>query len=140
MSYTGYIYRLYSKTDGVENEDYYIGSTTGTIYRRLSDHVSKSKYDSTRFLYHHMYTIGPRNFDIEILDTFNYDHSSQLREREEYFIRKLKPTLNQKRAYLLEDDLKYHCLECNCTINIRSKNKHLSSRKHNELIITCIHS
>ncbi len=91
----GVIYKL------VCGEDFYIGSTTDPyLPNRLSKHRDmgrKLKWNSA--LYRAMFERGANNFAIELVERVE---GGNLRDREQYWIDTLHPTLNQHRAVRLE--------------------------------------
>lgn len=87
----GKIYKLFNKLD---NNLFYIGSTTNELNIRLIQHQSASINEKTP-LYKYMKEIGKEHFIIEIVeDNIEIDN---LIFRENYWIDKLNPTLNKNK-------------------------------------------
>ena len=87
----GKIYKITNTTD----DKIYIGSTINTLNTRFNGHKSSSR-ENKRFsnLYNHIRLIGVENFKIELIENYKCETQSQLIERENYYIHKLKPHLN----------------------------------------------
>ncbi len=100
MSVVGVIYKLHSDLC----DDFYIGSSIN-FKARKKRHKENAKKKSSK-LYCKMREIGPF-WDFTILES-DIEYGLLL-FREQYYIDKLKPTLNSKRAQILETtDFKYN--------------------------------
>lgn len=94
-TYMAKIYKLYYKN---KPKMLYIGSTTVSLSRRLSQH----RYDSTRKnskLYEFMRKYGAENFEIQLIDEVEIENERELRLCEQLSINLLKPKLNEVRAF-----------------------------------------
>ena len=88
--------------------DCYIGSSVD-VKRRLTRHKCSSEWKNqpNNPMYIDMQTIGKDKFTFEILEECD---KSILRVREQYYIKKLKPTYNNKRAFQTEEEyIKKQC-------------------------------
>ncbi len=83
----GVIYKLY------KNDDFYVGSSND-IYRRLKQHFTGNSSFSKRY---------GTPFEYKIIELFPCNNRDELREREQYWIGELKPTLNMREAYIEEE-------------------------------------
>ncbi len=88
----GKIYKIYNTI----NDDIYIGSTIQNLKSRLSSHLSHSKKNEfcKRLLYKTMNELGIENFYIELIENYPCDNKKELEEREKYWIKQEKSTLN----------------------------------------------
>lgn len=90
----GKIYKLYNLSN---HEDFYVGSTCKSqLSMRLSQHRYDATHNRTSLVYQHMKQVGIDNFIIELLESYPCNSKDELRAREGYYIRLLKPSLNQK--------------------------------------------
>lgn len=92
----GRAYKLYNSID-----DYiYIGSTTYTLSKRLSDHIYNFNQNFNTELYNHMRKIGLDKWTIKLLEGRVVDNVSELRTMEQKWIEKQNPKylLNFKNA------------------------------------------
>ena len=106
----GKIYKIWSTL----TDDFYIGSTTQPLYKRLYQH--KSHFNAKRHwnmnIYQSIRALGKEKFFIELVQDFPCDTKHELCKREGELIRELKPSLNIKidcRTYkeYLEDTKDY---------------------------------
>ena len=86
---SGRIYKVYEKID---NEKFYIGSTTNDLNIRLIQHQSASTKGKTP-LYTYMREKGRDNFSIELVE--DNIETENLIIRENYWLQELKPPLNK---------------------------------------------
>ena len=102
---TGRIYKIYHQ----DNPNmFYIGSTSKRLSKRLQQHKDTAKYNpdkKSRWL-EYLRTKNIDNFEIVLLEELKTGDKTRLREREDYYIRQLKPALNQRRALLSPEDVK----------------------------------
>ena len=120
----GKIYKITSpNTDMV-----YIGSTTATLNRRLRNHFydweRKRKYCSS------IYIIEKGNVTIELLEEVQVDSKKDLRKLEQEWINKIPNAVNNRKAYIHEEQLKESTSEYNR--KYREKNKEIIKKKHSE--------
>ena len=106
----GKIYKLVNNVD----DEIYVGSTTTSLSRRKGGHVDKAKYYPNRKLYKHLLEIGWSNIRIILLESYSCKNKDELAAREQFWIDKLKPTLNMDKAMETTTDR---------TIRIKNKNK-----------------
>jgi group I intron endonuclease len=93
--------KIYKLVNDVDNKIYIGSSTYAYLASRMNMHRQTCKDVSGRrntFLYNHMREIGVEHCQIEILERVICENKQQLREREQYWIDKLKPELNMFRA------------------------------------------
>ena len=98
---SGRIAYIYEISDGINN---YIGSTNRTIDIRFEEHKEAHKCENWK-LYEYMSKIGVENFKIREVCKFKYVSESQIRRVEQYYIQRLKSTLNERdpvENYLIE--------------------------------------
>lgn len=105
MSKIGRIYKMWFAD---QPEDFYVGSTTQTLAKRLIGHKSQAKknllLDSIL-----MNQLRFRNRDllrIQLLEEVKFDETHELRIAEDKYIQELKPTFNERRAYVCEEEHK----------------------------------
>lgn len=97
--------KLYKLTNSV-NDDIYIGSTAETtLARRMTNHRKDAKTRKS-YLYQQMRLIGIENFKIVLLEDYPCENKDQLRAKEDEWIQRLKPKLNQVRAYRTDEELR----------------------------------
>jgi group I intron endonuclease len=88
--------RVYKLTND-QTDDEYVGSTCNPLYKRLGQHKADSTKErcKNRPLYQLMNKIGKQNFQMVLLEEYPCENREQLRARESYYIKLLKPTLNK---------------------------------------------
>ncbi len=71
------------------NDQVYVGSTVGNLSERLANHKYDYKVNRCKSekLSQAFADIGPQNFQIELLEEYPCNSASELRKREEYFIK-----------------------------------------------------
>jgi hypothetical protein len=87
----GIIYKLYNKND--ENI-FYIGSSTKSLYVRTHQHKRASKKGTNKLYTYIRDNEGIENFISEVIETVDVDNIRELRQKEQYYLELLKPTLN----------------------------------------------
>jgi hypothetical protein len=93
-------------------------------------HTSNSK------LHKLMRKLGCERFEIELVETVNTDIRTKLTEREGYYQRLLKPTLNQRtenRTRAEEYEIrkcKHECAICGGKYTTRHITEHMKTKKH----------
>lgn len=138
----GKIYKLL----GAGITDVYVGSTCGSLERRLWHHNYTNQNPSQRQMTAaQLYQRSP-SVSIELLETYPCEFKEQLAERERYWMEKLKaegiPVVNQniptagltaeqlcERRRLKANENPYHC-PCGKTVRSVQKESHLASRLH----------
>lgn len=116
------VYRITNIITG----DFYIGSSCN-IKQRWANHKSPSqwKHQPNSKLYKDMSQYGLDNFIFEILE-----ETSSLKEREQYWIERLKPSYNSKRAkYWNIEQYKEVHRRCNKEWNKSHQNEYLAMNK-----------
>jgi len=94
-------YKLVSKIDG---ELLYVGSSTKLyLCQRMGDHRTAARSGETSKIYRRMREIGIENVDIILIENYPCESKDELRAREDYLIHELKPTCNQRGAFLDEE-------------------------------------
>ncbi len=149
-----------------KNDKIYVGSSTyAYLANRMHMHRVMCKDLTGRrnsVLYNHMRDIGVSNFKIELIERCNCEDKHQLREREQFWLDKLKPELNMVRAtpnpvpkertftaeqktrtkeikaiyyeQTKEQRTQPFICDCGCTIQLTEKTRHQKSKKHIELM------
>jgi hypothetical protein len=98
------VYKIYS-TDP-QDCNIYVGSTTVDISLRLARHRFDAPNHGRRTLYRHIFDNGGwGRFDVEILDVVMVSSLQEQTKAEQLYIDKLKPTLNERKAYLTPEQL-----------------------------------
>jgi len=101
----GRIYKIVNDVD----DKIYVGSTTLSLCRRMTNHRCDAKKGKTFKLYQHVRDIGIGHFRIVLIEKYPCDDREELRKREEHFIRQLNPQLNTFKAYQsLEERRQYN--------------------------------
>lgn len=91
----GIIYKLYNKND--ENI-FYIGSSTQSLYNRTHEHKRKAKKGTTKLYNYIRDNEGIENFISEVIENVEVENIHELRKKEQDFIILLKPPLNSNNA------------------------------------------
>ena len=129
------IYKIYCDIDGVD--EIYVGSS-----RNLSNRICKHRYDcntSQSKNYHYkLYryirdNCGFENFTFETLQRYSCNNAIELHMKEQEWITKLKPTLNDVKSYLTVSDKKEY--QKNYDNNRPNKEERISKGKE---IINCL--
>jgi hypothetical protein len=99
MSKTGYVYKLVS--NDVEIKECYVGSTTNTIVRK-SQHKkccnTPNKIPYNYYVYQFIRDNGGfDNWDMVIVEDFNFDKRQELHTRERFHMEQLIATLNKQK-------------------------------------------
>jgi hypothetical protein len=154
----GWIYMVYN--DDVE--DFYIGSSKNIINRK-SHHKNKyngwidGKYKNFHpILYEYIKSNGGiDNWKFYILEENEFNNKKDLRIREQYYLNKVCPSLNQNNSYESKEERKERAdnaakehyqknkgdkVKCVCGIEIieRGMKKHLTSKKHLKYIANIV--
>jgi hypothetical protein len=87
----GKIYKLCSNVD----DKIYIGSTVGTLPKRLYDHKECLVRHPERNVYNHFNSIGAENIKIVLVESFPCANRAELCKRERHWYDELKPELNK---------------------------------------------
>jgi len=143
--------RIYKITCNLPTiNEIYIGSTAD-YEQRCINHWSAChnvNHPNYRFkVYNYIRNNGGfGNFTIDVIEHYPCANKTEMRIREQHYINALKPTLNERRAYQSEEDLKlqkqYHndinnsnrpkgkfnCTNCNKTYTYANKQTHLRSK------------
>ena len=112
----GRVYKIYNTADP---NKIYVGSTKETLTRRLQKHKANAKSGRTSRFCNYLRQHNYENFRIVLLEEVKYEHSSQLREREDRYIIDLHPELNMHNAILNHEKVK----QCNNRYNNSDKGK-----------------
>ena len=84
------------KIQNLKNDEIYVGSTCTPLCTRMAQHRVSSKLlkNQSKF-YNTMRKLGAREFEIILLENYPCKDKDELRAKEDEYIQKLKPTLNQ---------------------------------------------
>jgi group I intron endonuclease len=84
------------------NNNFYVGSTKRTDKARLGEHISLALLYSGKdnLLYNEIKQYGGENFTIETIYEFEFVNKEHRKEQEQFFIDRLGPKLNTRRACL----------------------------------------
>ncbi len=110
----GHVYKLWFEGD--EEENIYVGSTIQDLKTRFKNH----RYAPAKGCCELYKRFGKDAMRIEELERSEYTDVCDLREREQFFIDKLKPSMNQVNA-LSTCDGKENCKKYRCKICKRKK-------------------
>lgn len=84
------------KITNVHTDDIYIGSTIQKIQARFKSHKSNAKNGKKGLLYDCIRENGIENFNIELVEEFNFTYKTEIGTKEKEYYIKLKPSLNMK--------------------------------------------
>jgi hypothetical protein len=115
-------------------EDEYAGSTYESLDKRMSGHKSKYLKHPNRPLYKLMNEIGFDHFTIFLIEDYPCDTVEELREREQYWITKMKPTLNAYDA-VVDKTIMMTC-ECGSECTRLNRLQHFRTQKHQEYLLS----
>ena len=110
------IYKIIDKN----NEYYYIGSTTSSLSKRLSEHKNKSTTDINRPLYKHFLKIGWDDAKILLLEEHKLENRNQQLKEEDRVIQMYK-----------NDEKCLNCLRCYTGLTIAEYRKDYYDRSIN---------
>ena len=137
---TGLIYMIECKDSTIK--EFYIGSTMRTFSERRNEHKCKSKKYKNK-LYNFINDNGKwYNWNLTVIEYINVKEDCELRIFEQLWIERLKPSLNNNRAYRTEFEHKLQlnkfslinnkkivkCTNCNKTYTKGNKTIHLNSK------------
>ena len=108
----GKIYQIINS----KTPDIYVGSTArNTLAERMSEHrnIAKNKLYNERIVYISMRAIGIEHFNIILLEDYPSENKDQLRMKEQEWIQKLNPILNDRRAFRSEEEKMKYQLDYN---------------------------
>ena len=86
----GKIYRIWS----LNTNEIYVGSTYQELHKRMYEHRINAQTGKPYMVYHKMRELGIETFSIELIEVFPCKNRDELRQREGYWVRNLKATLN----------------------------------------------
>jgi len=89
-------------------DDIYIGITTTTLKRALNECLHNNKNESNRKLRMFVQNVGRQHFVIELLEDYPCLAYFELRQRSEYYIQRLKPSLNMNHMKTVQDHQEYY--------------------------------
>ena len=141
----GIVYLLYNEE---KEDDCYAGHTIWNKDRRLVRHkfdaLEKSLRDDTVYkryskIYKYMRQVGVDKMKIKILEETPCKNRSEILQKEQYWMDKIKPNLNSQRSYLsgkAKEEYLNSTYKCSCGMNvkIRSKEQHLGTLVHFNLL------
>lgn len=102
------IYKIYCKDETIK--DFYIGSSKD-LYDRMRVHKSMCYNENDRGyslkIYEFIRENGDwENFNVEIVEYYPCKNEKELKQREQYYIKKYEPTLNCFNAYITQEEKK----------------------------------
>ena len=118
------------------NDDIYVGSTTQMLCRRMTEHRTDSSRCENR-LYISAKTIGGFNehFKIVLIENYPCKNKEELSSREQFYIDKMKPSLNSIRSSPPSSRMWKCTICCISLLNAKSKiDRHLNSKYHKSFI------
>ena len=134
----------------LDTNEIYIGSTKQSIKKRMINHKSHSKKNddcSSKQI------IDRDNYIYDVLE--EVDDNDKLREREQYYLdttdcinvlravedkQKRKEYVKQYNQVNLEKYKEVITCECGNTYTLRNKARHMKSKKHINLLSSCVHN
>ena len=135
----GKIYKLVNNVD----KEIYIGSTCVSLSKRYWKHRDLAPSKPDRKVYKHLNTIGWKNVEIILIESYPCANKMELDKRARHWIDQLNPSLNfaypetteeekkeKKKQYESQD---YFCDMCLTKCKINGKQRHFRSLKHQEL-------
>jgi hypothetical protein len=146
--------RIYKITCNLPTiNEIYIGSTADYEKRCKSHWSDCENINSPNYRYRVYNYIrnngGFGNFTINVIEHYPCANKTEMRIREQYYINTLKPTLNERRAYINDEDYKQYqnqysknnntklkeyankvtqCSNCDKTYNRSGKTKHMRTK------------
>ena len=119
------IYKIFCKDENIK--DFYIGSSKD-LYDRMRVHKSMCYNENDRGyslkIYEFIRENGDwKNFDVEIVEYYPCKNEKELKQREQYYIKKYEPTLNCHNAYRTEEEIKERKKETSKIWNESEKGK-----------------
>lgn len=133
---TGRIYKIYNTE---EPSQFYIGSTTQQLCKRMANHRNnaKSQISPGSKLYNYANQVGWGALRIELIEAFDKEMTlEELHKIEGNYIRELKPPLNIKVEGRTEAEIKeiragdVPCEICGKKINYTNISHHNKTKKH----------
>ena len=98
--------KIYKITNDIDS-DIYVGSTCKKLHERLYKHISDSRSNPNCCkLYPKINRLGTEHFHIHLIEYFPCMYRKELRQREQEFIERLKPSLNTIRSYSEDKEIK----------------------------------
>lgn len=108
-------YYIYKITDSKNQEEFYIGSTNNISKRKSSHKKAVCNKTSKKYwlkVYQYIRANGGwTSFEVTILEAGTCEDSAYMKQKEQEYINKLKPTLNSVKA--LKEKLIYNVTELN---------------------------
>jgi group I intron endonuclease len=92
----GKVYKIINDVD----DEVYIGSTTKRLSQRFGNHTQDAINRPTGKIHQKMRDLGNEHFAIELIELYPCETVKELRAREDYWIKQLKPALNVHGAVL----------------------------------------
>jgi predicted GIY-YIG superfamily endonuclease len=110
-------YWIYKITDKNNNEEFYIGSTTRYSSRKSQHKKNTHNKVSKKYwckLYQYIRANGDwDNFEMKILEAGTCEGKEYIKQKEQEYIEKLKPTLNSSKAYIYKETIPLISINCN---------------------------
>ena len=125
------IYKIYCKDENIK--DFYIGSSKD-LYDRMRVHKSMCYNENVSGyslkIYEFIRENGDwENFNVEIVEYYPCKNEKELKQREQYYIKKYEPTLNCFNAYIAQEEKKERKKEIDRKYKQSEKGKELQKRK-----------
>jgi group I intron endonuclease len=87
--------KIYKIVNDIDDE-IYIGSTCQRLSMRMVGHRVQANKQYKIKLYEHMNELGIDHFKIVLIKAYKCENIEQLQKKEEFYKRRLKPSLNDK--------------------------------------------
>jgi hypothetical protein len=159
MAFIGNLYRLKCLSTNKQ----YIGSTLKPLRARLQQHECFYRhYDQKKQQYYTSFEIlKNNNYEIELIEKFEFNHLLELKQREQYYILNSEnvvnnniPTRTMKEYYIDKKDVyaqryqnkknddrykkKYEC-NCGSSYTINNQKHHLNTDKHKKYMLSILY-
>jgi group I intron endonuclease len=124
--------QIYLVTNTINNQKY-IGATTSSVLKYIFTRIQKQvKTHPQKKLSQSIKQFGIENFKIEILEEMDIHHKSELKQRELFYIKQMKPVLNMQ-SVIVDYNLKQTC-SCGGKYNIKNRYLHMKSKQHTKYV------
>jgi hypothetical protein len=105
--------KIYKIKSLLDESQFYVGSTTSTLEKRLYQHKSNGINNINRNVHIYFINNGWNNANIELIENYPCKNKDELLFRETYWINELKPTLNMVKARLSKEEKEHNKKEYN---------------------------
>jgi hypothetical protein len=101
--------KIYKIKSLLDESQFYVGSTTSTLEKRLYQHKSNGINNINRNVHIYFINNGWNNANIELIENYPCKNKDELLFRETFWINELKPTLNcRKSRQTIEERKEYN--------------------------------